>query len=100
MVEICDEWEPKLTAAQFLRGAPFKTIHLIIEVGSAMSERPRFRQIDRRNEELPATFEVPMNDLRFSTPEAVKEVIARATRVTLREVAATWRLPTLPDLDD
>lgn len=93
MVEICDEWEPILKESAFIEKAPFKTISLVIRFGSQESAEPVISRIDRRNKELPVSYELPMERLRFADRAEVKKLFARATKRTLEKVAKEYGLP-------
>jgi hypothetical protein len=93
MVEVCNEWEPRLRELGFVENAPFKTISLIIRFGDLASEAPVLSKVDERTRELPVAFELPMPQLRDADRERLKELFGRAAELTLEAVARKYGLP-------
>jgi hypothetical protein len=93
MAEICDAWEPVLREIGYLDQAPFKTVSLVIRFGRCTSASPELSRVDRKNEELPASFELPMETLRSADRVQLRELFERVTELTLRHVAQTYGLP-------
>jgi hypothetical protein len=94
MVQICEHWESILHDVGFVDAAPFKTISLIIIYGSKKSTMPEIANIDRRNSELPVSFELPVSSLRVASEVELRQMLENATSLTLKTVAEKYDLPT------
>lgn len=99
MAQICDAWEPILQDIGFVDTAPFKTVSLIIVYGSRESTLPEIENINRRNSELPVTFELPVSRLRVASDIELKRMLEHATYMTLKAVAEKYGLPTALSLE-
>lgn len=94
MVNICDELESVLKDTEFLKHAPFETVHLILYYGTKVDSTPKYQPIDKKHSELPITIELKMEELHMQPPEILKRIFMRATLLSLIDVGKKYKLPT------
>ena len=94
MADICTELEPLLVENNFMRGAPFETISLIVRFGTQTNLSPEYSAIDVRHRELPVAFEFSMEHVRKARKEQLKHALLLATLETLINIGRRYGLPT------
>ena len=94
MISLAMDINPFLRDSQFLKDAPFSLVNFIFRYGDSFSMEADIEPIDQKNEELPVAAEVPMDELRTSSVDEVKEAFASVLLPALNSIATIYNLPT------
>ena len=96
MSAVRDEIETLLVQSNFLAGAPFKWVGLVIRFGLEDKFEPLYQRINKTHGDLPVSIEVDAHPLVGADMETMKAVFRRATIEALLQVARKYNLPTTP----
>lgn len=92
MIALAKKINPPLISASFLAGAPFDLISVIIREGNCFSETSELGRVDRKHKELPAAFEVPMDELKTASQEELMVIFSKYTVQLLDDIAEKYDL--------
>ena len=88
-----NEIEPALEAHGYLKGAPFRTVSLIVRYGERDNLNPEIGEVDGRRSMLPVAVELSARRLEKLDVEALTEEFRTAMIEVLCDVAANFDLP-------
>ena len=90
--EVRDDVERELIASNYLEGAPFSWIGLIIRYGLVDETSPHYSRIDKNDGELPLAIEVDTRRLVNAPQEQVTKIFREATLRALIHAGAKYNL--------
>ena len=93
MCEVNEQLESELLAVDFLKGAPFKWIGLILRFGLVNEDVPHYQRINKKYGDLPVAIELDTHELRNASRDELKEKFLVATLKTLIDIARKYNLP-------
>ncbi len=93
MCEVNEELESEIAAIDFLKGAPFKWIGLILRFGLVNEDVPHYQRINKKYGDMPVAIELDTHELRNASRDELKEKFLMATLKTLVDVAKKYNLP-------
>ena len=93
MCEVNEQLESEMLAVDFLKGAPFKWIGLILRFGLVNEDIPHYQRINKKYGDLPVAIELDTHELRNASRDELKEKFLVATLKTLVDIARKYKLP-------
>lgn len=88
-----DDLEQEIIHSDYLSGAPFKWVGLIIREGLVDESVPHYQSIDSKDGELPVAIEVDTHRLLGGSEEEMATVYRKATLNALIHVGEKYNLP-------
>jgi len=87
MCEVNEQLESEMLAVDFLNGAWFKWIGLILRFGLVDEDVPHYQRINKKYGDLPVAIELDTHELRNASRDELKEKFLVATLKTLIDIA-------------
>lgn len=92
MKEIRDEIELLIISSDFLMGAPFQWIGLILRYGLVNADKPRYQKINMKHGDLPVAIELDSNELSSANKDELRFLMTKATLLALIHIGKKYEL--------
>lgn len=92
MNEIRDEFEFIIINTDFLKGAPFSWIGLILRYGLVNAVNPEYQKVNKKYGDLPVSIELDTNEMLGVNKIKLKSIMKKATLISLIDIANNYNL--------
>lgn len=91
--EVRDELEQLLIQSNYLDGAPFKWVGMILRYGLKNDASPVYEKINSKHGDLPLAIEIDTHELIGASKEQMKHIFTKATLIALIDAGRKYNLP-------